>query len=157
MNIEFEEDETRVCVGADYRGYAFTATRYIEDRMIRIYAGCRCWKTFEEARNHYGVGYTSSGNREECLALINALEQKARARGWLQNNQEEKRKYLVEYEALVIARSSEEIEATNRDEALALARQKVHDHDSGGQNILEILDFEPAWITLHNISVLDED
>jgi len=58
--------------GQDRRGFRFWAWR-TKDGEIVYRAGCHEWRDISQARDWYGEGYKSNGDRHECLARIELL------------------------------------------------------------------------------------
>ena len=58
--------------GYETRGYRFWAWRR-KDNAIIYRAGCHEWDNITEALEYFSQGYTSTGNRHECLARLNLL------------------------------------------------------------------------------------
>ena len=65
----------------DTRGYVFyvTWTRGEDNPAPVIRAGCKRWRSFDDARSHYGDGYDSDGDTVECLAIVNFMEARFKA------------------------------------------------------------------------------
>ena len=65
----------RTCLidaGYETRGYRFWAWQR-NDGTVIYRAGCHEWDNITKAFEHYGQGYSSTGNRHECLARLNLL------------------------------------------------------------------------------------
>lgn len=60
-----------VVAGEDSRGYVFY--KQLKDGKEIYGAGCRVWKSYEDAISHYTSGYGSNGDPDECIALIDKL------------------------------------------------------------------------------------
>ena len=67
-------------VGQDRRGYRFWVWRN-KDGMAVYRAGCHEWLDINEALGWYGEDYSSTGDRQECLARLTLLRDEA-ARRW---------------------------------------------------------------------------
>ena len=71
--------------GQDKRGYRF-ACGQAKDGTIQYKAGCKKWTSIDEARAHYGNGYSSDGDVAECLARLELMRSIAERR-WPQTKE----------------------------------------------------------------------
>lgn len=77
-NANLGEGAFSVDGGCERRGYSFFVLHYPNTLIIR--GGCHTWATFEDAKAHYGDGYTSRGDRRECLARLTLMENEVKRR-----------------------------------------------------------------------------
>ena len=73
--------------GQDRRGFRFWAWRTKEGEIV-YRAGCHEWRDISQARDWYGKGYKSTGDRHECLARIKLLHAEA-LRRWPADQKQE--------------------------------------------------------------------
>ena len=78
--VDLSTDKT-IDAGADRRGYRFVAVH--AEAGLRIVAGCHSF-TLREARRHWTMtrGHDAD-HAAEIAALLDCIETKARARGWV--------------------------------------------------------------------------